>query len=278
MKFDKIEKSMDLCICSRFGFRYPFDKTVQLIKNAGFQSVMTWWGDEFIETDGLPKEKKPDIIRKNDLKLENVHFPFGNINNIWVDTLDGKVIFDKIIEYIHDCKIHEIPTAILHVSSGDNPPPFNQLGLDRFKKIIETSEKDNVNIALENLRKPKYLEKLFDNIQSDKLKFCYDSGHENCWAPNYDHLSKYGDKLIALHLHDNDGAIDQHLLPFNGTIDWKKIMHKIKDTNYSGPLALEIYAQYIDVSKEYTAEEYLIEAKNRTCRLINILHETTDLG
>jgi sugar phosphate isomerase/epimerase len=74
-------------------------------------------------------------------------------------------------------------------------------------------------IALENLRKPEYLDFLFDNIKSDKLKFCYDSGHNNCFTPEIDCLGKYGDKLIALHLHDNDGTCDQHLLPFNGTME-----------------------------------------------------------
>lgn len=263
-------QEMDLCIYTWFGFRYSFDKIVKLIKNAGFQSVMTWWGNEFIETDGQPKEKRPDIIRKNNLILENIHFPFSDINNIWIDSIDGQELSNKFIEYINECKIYEIPTAVMHISSGDNPPPYNQLGLDRLKRIIDKAEKENVNIALENLRKPEYLEFIYSNIKSDKLKFCYDSGHENCFTPNYNYLTKYNDKLIALHLHDNDGTNDQHLLPFNGSINWKNIMDQIRKANYKGSLALEIDAQYIDVSKEYTAEEYLLEAKNRAYKLMNI--------
>ena len=263
-------QKMDLCIYTWFGFRYSFTEIIKLIKNAGFQSVMTWWGNEFIETDGQPKERRPEIIRKNNLKLENVHFPFSDINNIWMDSNEGQELLNKFIGYIGECKTYEIPTVVMHVSSGDNPPPFNQLGLDRLKKIIDKAEKENVNIALENLRKPEYLDFIYSNINSSKLKFCYDSGHENCFTPGYNCLDKYKDKLIALHLHDNDGTKDQHLLPFNGIINWKKIMDQIKSIEYKGSLALEIDAQYIDVSKEYTAEEYLIEAKNRAYILMNI--------
>jgi hypothetical protein len=36
---------MDTCIFCRFGFKYPFDELVRLIKEAGFQSVMIWWGE-----------------------------------------------------------------------------------------------------------------------------------------------------------------------------------------------------------------------------------------
>ena len=261
---------MDLCIFTWFGFRYPFNEIIKLIKNAGFQSVMTWWGNEFIETDGLPKEKKPEVIRKNNLILENVHFPFSDINNIWIDSLNGQELLNNFIEYIDECKTHEIPIAVMHVSSGENPPPFNQLGLERFKRIIEKAEKENINIALENLRKPEYLDFIYENIKSEKLKFCYDSGHENCFTPNYNFLNKYNDKLVALHLHDNDGTKDQHLLPFNGTINWKNIMEKLRNIEYKGSLALEIDSQFIDISKEYTAEEYLLEAKSRMYKLMDI--------
>jgi len=260
---------MDIGVYTWFGFRYPFEEIIQLIKNAGFQSVMTWWGDEHKETNGA-KELEPEIIRKNGLKLENTHFSFTGINTIWEDSLEGNDLFNKYLSYINDCKTYEIPVAVMHSSSGDNPPPYNQLGLDRFKRIIERAEKNNVIIALENLRKPEYLDFIFNNIKSDKLKFCYDSGHNNCFTPNVDYLTKYRDKLAALHLHDNDGSSDQHLLPFNGTIDWKHTMEQIKNTDYKGALTLEIDAQYIDVSKEFTAEEYLSEAINRAYKLMKL--------
>jgi sugar phosphate isomerase/epimerase len=264
-----ILKNTELCIYTWFGFRLPFEEIVRIIKKAGFQSVMTWWGDEFKETDGY-KENKPGIIRNEGLKLDNVHFPFTGINTIWENTLDGQEIFNMFYSYIGDCKIYEIPIAVMHVTSGDSPPPYCQLGLDRFKRLIERAEKDGVIIALENLRKPEYLDYIFENIKSDKLKFCYDSGHENCYTPDIDLLGKYGDKLVALHLHDNYGTSDQHLLPFNGTVNWDRIMTQLKKLNYKGSLALEIDAQYIDVSKEFTAQEYLNEAINRVNRLMNI--------
>jgi sugar phosphate isomerase/epimerase len=260
---------MNVGIYTFFGFKYNFDQIMKLIKNAGFHSVMTYWGDEFDNTE-TKKEKQPEIIRKNGLELENTHLPFDGINNIWEDTLNGQEILEMYLSYIDKCKQYEIPTAIVHVSSGNNPPPYNQLGLDRFKKIVEKAEKNGITIALENLRKPEYLDFVYNNIESDKLMFCYDSGHENCYTPNIDYLRKYGNKLIALHLHDNDGTDDQHLSPFKGSIDWKHKMEHLRNLEYNKPLSLEIDSQFIKEFDEFKISDYLSEVMNIAIKLMEL--------
>lgn len=260
-------KNRDLGICSWFGFKYPFEKRMQLIHNAGFQSVMMWWGEEFSKKNA--QEIKPDIARKYGLNIENAHFPFSGIDAIWKDSPDGEKILDNYLSYIGDCKTYAIPTAVMHVTGGDNPPPYGQVGLDRFKRLIDKAEKDGITIALENVWRLEYLDYIFSNIESDKLQFCYDSGHEHCFTSGTDCLAKYGNRLAALHLHDNDGTGDKHMFPFSGTVNWEHIMKKLKDLHYEGTLTLEIDAEYSNVSNEYTAEEYLHEAKNRANKLLS---------
>jgi sugar phosphate isomerase/epimerase len=144
--------------------------------------------------------------------------------------------------------------------------------LNRIKRLIEKAERNNVNIAIENVRHPEYLDYVFDNIQSDRLKFCYDSGHENCFTKGINYLEKYGDKLGAMHLHDNNGIKDEHLLPFEGNINWETVISQIKWIGYTGSLAFEIDSQYIDVSKKYTAKEYLAEAAKRGKQLMELMY------
>ena len=124
-----------------------------------------------------------------------------------------------------------------------------------------------INLALENLRKPEYLKYVFSNIKSQKLGFCYDSGHENCYSKEIDLLSTYGHKLMALHLHDNDGIKDQHRMPGEGTINWDATVSKIKKTGYLGPISLEVTNEF---SKEYSgisAQEFLLAANEKIKKL-----------
>lgn len=61
---------------------------------------------------------------------------------------------------------------------------------------------------------------------------------------------------MALHLNDNDGKGDQHLMPFDGNINWDTVMKKITDIQYKGATTLEIMNmgyEYIKEPREYLA-------------------------
>jgi len=235
-----------------------------MIKQAGFGGISLWWGDER-DADYI---KHPEQAREMGFLVENAHVGYKRTNNLWLDNIDGASMTDYLIQCVKDCAVAEVPAIVVHLTTGKTPPPFNAMGLDRIKRIVEQAERLNANIALENLRKPEYLEFVLGEIDSPRLGFCYDSGHHLLYAPNEDLLGKYGDRLMAIHLHDNDGSADQHLLPFDGNIDWIKTMGAIKATGYSGGVSLEVLKTKYEV---LTAEEFLQAAFERAKRLEEIL-------
>ena len=205
------------------------------IRLAGFDGVILLWADYFD-----PDYKDfPKYAENEGLYVENAHAPYMQANTIWDDTITGDSYVNHIIRCIEECSVYNIPTLIMHPINGVTPLHKNNVGLERFKKIVEGAEKYSVNIAIENQGNPEYLDLVFKNIQSDRLCFCYDSGHENFYSPSIDLLNLYGDKLVALHLHDNNGQEDAHALPFSGNIDWNRIARKLKKFNYNGAVALE---------------------------------------
>jgi sugar phosphate isomerase/epimerase len=248
-----------LSIFSWFGFSIPMNERFKLIKEAGFDGVMLWWSDEYAEADG-DKSLHPELARQNGLFIENIHTPFQGINCLWTEGINGDDFEKILLNCIDDCSMHEIPTAVVHSCRGYNPPPINQVGLNRIKRLVETAEKKNVNIALENLRRPDYLDFIFQNIKSDRLGFCYDSGHENCYTKGTDLLTQYGSKLMALHLHDNDGTDDQHLIPGEGSIDWGVIKKKLNEAKYSGTVALEVTNEFSHCAENRNPEVFLRKA------------------
>ncbi len=118
------------------------------------------------------------------------------------------------------------------------------------------------------MRRLGYLEYVLSNVDSPRAGFCYDSGHHNCRTPNEDLLSRYGSRLMSLHLHDNNGIDDQHRLPFDGTIDWSDTMSKIAQASYTGAVALEATNMGYE---DLPPEEFLILAFERAKRLESLM-------
>lgn len=73
---------------------------------------------------------------------------------------------------------------------------------------------------------------------------------------------------ITVHIHDNDKSDDQHLLPFDGTIDWNNVLAKLKENNYNGPITLEL--AYKQDYLKYSINDFYKEAFNRALKLEEI--------
>lgn len=132
-----------------------------------------------------------------------------------------------------------------------------------FNQIFAFAREYNVKIAAEtfgNLTEPEKVIDFYGNINEftamyDRLSAidgnekysaaCMDVGHTNC-AVMYgqpsagDVIRILGSRIAVLHLHDNNGAEDQHHLPFSGTIDWKDVFDALDEIGYSGNYNMEI--------------------------------------
>jgi sugar phosphate isomerase/epimerase len=134
---------------------------------------------------------------------------------------------------------------VVHPPKGDEQP---ELRFPRFIDSLHEVEADcrqaGVRLAVENmasLRGPlaRAYDPLFAEFAPDVLGFCFDSGHANM-AGDLAMLDRYGARLIALHLHDNFGATDEHALPGRGTVDWPYIVGALKRLGYAKPVNLEV--------------------------------------
>lgn len=85
-------------------------------------------------------------------------------------------------------------------------------------------------------------DRLFARFPPEFVGLCLDTGHWEMIEPgSCSVLEKFGDRLITTHINDNFGATDDHLLPFDGRIDWQFVTRAIASTGYEPPLNLETH-------------------------------------
>ena len=240
-----------------------------LIKNTGFDGVMPWWEDDKLRT-------RADCVKyaeKFGLKICNAHLPFANINSIWQDGVDGDEYTSYLCKLIIELHDNNIPIAVIHPTKSDTPPDFSEIGLDRIKRLVDCAEKHDVKLAFENLRRVDYLDKILSQIDSKSVGFCFDSGHNNCFTPQKQVIAEHYDRLFALHINDNDGTKDMHILPFDGTYDFEIMAKYIAKSNYRGALSAEVMKGRQPQYDGMTDEEYLDVLYRRLCKIDYILEK-----
>jgi sugar phosphate isomerase/epimerase len=89
---------------------------------------------------------------------------------------------------------------------------------------------------------------------------CLDFGHAHMDGDLVDAIETVSGHLVATHVHDNRGRTDDHLLPFEGTIDWPAAVTSLQKVGYDGTLLLEIGAHG-------SAKETLLRARKARERL-----------
>ena len=87
--------------------------------------------------------------------------------------------------------------------------------------------------------------KMLDELKSDKFGILLDTGHCNINGENFEEIiPKCKGLPFHIHLDDNNGDSDSHLIPGKGNADYKGLVCALKEINYSGYISAELSAAY----------------------------------
>ena len=153
-----------------------------------------------------------------------------------------------------------IKAAVLHAIGEEDAPQEKQLELRSaaLEQLVAHIRGTDMTICLENLFSKPLLRTADTLLQligaaggSGHLGICLDIGHLHRTRSHgltqqtaTEFIQKAGSRLQALHIHDNHGVLDDHLLPFtqNG-LDWKEFMQALQESGYKGLFNLEILSE-----------------------------------
>lgn len=173
--------------------------------------------------------------------------------------LDWEENTAKILRDIEAAGICKVPWLVLHPDTVlDGAGYSRRLSLEkereRFLRFGEVASKWGVGIAIENMPDNRLGERYFGVTAEDLLELLERLGDENlfgiCWDTGHANLNKLnqpesirqmGRHLKALHVNDNRGEKDDHLLPYLGSIEWEPLLLALKEIRYAGDFTYEIH-------------------------------------
>ena len=237
---------------------------IKQVKELGFDAIFTG-----TSKDPAYHEKIGELLGKYGLIYETLHAPYNHINDMWLDCEGGDVMLAELKQSIDHCVIGGAKISVVHLSSGLTPPPVTDLGRARYTELVEHAQKKGVTVAFENQRYLSNISWAFETFSpEDSVAFCWDVGHEACFARGREYMPLFGDRLICTHIHDNGAKFNQdiHLIPFEGMINYHKMADHLNRVGYKGSLMLEVGCD----PKQYEGtapEEFLVRAAGAVKKL-----------
>jgi len=248
-----------LCIDVFEGIDY--DRLFYMAKDVGFDGLFSGeiHGDDF---ESMKRVRR--IADETGMLYEFSHSKIPGCMELWRNSGGGEAYVQLLKRNIDNCARLEIPILVVHCQPEYQTEPDMALGLSYLEPVVRYAETAGVKIAFENIDHPQCLLQTMAHFTDKHVGFCYDAGHEACRGYGYEFLPLVGDRLICTHIHDNDGIDDLHLIPFDGKIDWQRVMRQLKDCGYTGPLTLELrYGKFYERLPETEFLEKSFEAVRR---------------
>ena len=265
-------------ITTAFDSNLSFKNAIPMIADAGFEAVSLAWEPAHIDYKTPNGQKEIlQLTRRYGLMIESIHAPWRTELGVLDDKWRQHEILSNIAA-IAAAGNMGVEYVIIHAGWGDSNINSKKINatLKSMSELSKCAIKNNVKLAVENLQgKSSRLltERILQEFPQKHIGFCHDTGHEHCSQECFKALESMGNRLFCTHVHDDTGCgNDDHLLPYEGTIDWGLYVSIMSKLDYSGCLLIEAIKNRNDGFKN--SMEFLREAKIRIDRLIAAIIRT----
>ena len=133
----------------------------------------------------------------------------------------------------------------------NNKLKFIKVNAAAIRKWLPKAQECGVVLLSENIlwgasSDPRIIAELVKKVDSEWFGWCYDTGHAYSSGYKEDILEKCSVAPLSLHIQDNHGNGDEHLIPGDGTIDWDVFLASLKRVGYLGDCVMEAHHQSLE--------------------------------
>jgi sugar phosphate isomerase/epimerase len=210
------------------------------------------------------RDRLKEFLENSKLRF-SVHGPISDINLGSLNPAMRKASKKELVENIKIAGELGIGPVTLHIGFLS---PLTILYPDKTRALTRASLKSidalateyGIKIGVENMPRTKwsvFVEpwELVQATEGTDLGFCFDIGHANITG-NIDEFMPLADRFVNIHIHDNHGKWDEHLILGKGNIELQKLVNKLKG-KYKGNWVLECNKLDEGVKSRSTLEKWL---------------------
>ena len=276
---------------------YGMEPGLKMLANAGFEAIdysitqnAMNWEETLFQDASAPAfaehfKRIAATVRNCGLEMHQCHAPYAATH------ISDPALYAQLHKHtkraIYAAGYMECPYIVAHpvlhadFCNGKNQERGFQTTLDYFSGLVPALRETGVIMCIENLyftvdySLPKVpnvcsgAEELRDMIDTLNemhgyhFAACVDTGHA-ILAQNDpgEMLKTLGHRTQVLHIQDNHGSKDEHLIPSKGSIDWKTVASALGQVGYQGTFNFEVTTHFTDLPKDTYSQAAFQQACN----------------
>ena len=177
----------------------------------------------------------------------SIHAPISDINIAALSERIREAATLEIIATLEQAIELDAKTVTIHPGHKSMViPGLEAKSREKSKKSIRTIDRlmneFGIAAALENMPSLDFMigktaEEMFELVDGTDMKICFDIGHANTVNQIDEMTELLGDRIVNVHIHDNNGSNDDHMTIGDGRIDFRAVLSKL--SKYRGKYIIE---------------------------------------
>ena len=235
---------------------YPADVAIDRLARLGYEGIdmgFDYWifeGSPFLADDYLEWARDlREHAAEVGIPYTHAHAPGEADDDDWIKrSIEAAAVLGARYLVIH-------PIFQTDGKTINGRLKFISVNKKAIEKWLPLAEERGVVLLSENIlwgasSDPRAIAELVKSVDSPYFGWCFDVGH--AWSCGYapDIIKKCCVAPLSLHIQDNHGNGDEHLIPGDGTIDFDLFIAALKDVGYLGDCVLEAHHQSLDAPDE----------------------------
>jgi sugar phosphate isomerase/epimerase len=252
---------MKLGIASGVYLNYPLHRVVEEVAKAGYDTLDIWSGRPHVyRHDFNPTELRQLRAQVEDQGLTVSSFLPAFYRYPYTLSSPNDIVRSDSVQYMKECMDNAVQLGapiLLIVPERSMEGQSHKDALDRLidsvVQICDYAEQYDIRLGLEAVnhfvsdmvRTSSEAMKVIAAIEHERLGVVIDTGHINLSSETIvEAIAIPEDKLLQVHVNDNDGQHQQNLIPGEGTFDFHELIRELRNAGYEGVLTVELGYHY----------------------------------
>lgn len=256
-----------------------YEEKIRALYEAGFRFIdMNFYTqlspDSTIMCDNWRKNVESIKAAAEELGMEFVQAHSAGGNPLCHDE-KWDMLLASTIRSIEVCALLGIPSTVVHLGweAGIGKDEYFEKNLAFYKLLFPAMENNGVNVLIENSTKANMGKNYYFYTGAEMKEFlqyadhpllhaCWDTGHANIEGHQYQDIMDLGADLYGVHINDNRGKSDEHIMPYQGTMNMDEVMNALIDSKYSGVFTFEA-SEMLRKAKYWLGDRQVYEKDTR---------------